>query len=274
LRGLLDAALDQRGPKMQARRERRQSVEGEEGAARKVRGLGLAAMVTTLLALVPAADAAKPKLSISDAQATEGQSLTFAIKLSKKAPAKVRAAYAVVPGSASADDFTVASGKLKVKEGKRKAKIVIGSTQDSVDESDETFSIELSRPKRAKLGDGHATATIVDDDPPVTTAPPSPPPPACTDTDSDGVCREDTPADCNDQDASISPNATEIPDNLVDDDCNASTPDGISTTDTDGDGVSVLGGDCNDTLPFVHPGAMELANGIDDDCDGLVDETS
>jgi hypothetical protein len=88
------------------------------------------------------------------------------------------------------------------------------------------------------------------------------------------VCREDTPADCNDQDASISPNATEIPNNLVDDDCNASTQDGISNTDTDGDGVSVLGGDCNDTLPFVHPGAPELANRIDDDCDGLVDETS
>jgi hypothetical protein len=163
---------------------------------------------------------------------------------------------------------------VKIKEGKRKARIPIATVQDSLDEPAERFTIKLSKPKRAKLGDGRATGTIVDDDQPVKppSPPPPPPPPPCTDGDGDGVCVEDDPPDCNDQNPLIAPGLTEQPDNGIDDDCDSGTPDGTSTADLDGDGWSVVDGDCNDTVSFIHPGATELKNRIDDDCDGSVDE--
>ncbi len=46
-----------------------------------------------------------------------------------------------------------------------------------------------------------------------------------------------------------------------------------STLDLDGDGV-VGRDDCDDDDPDVFPGAEELPNQVDDDCDGIVDETT
>lgn len=224
-------------------------------------GLALATSLSLVL-LAPVAAAAKPKLSIADGGASEGKAVAFVVKLSKKAPAKVTADYAVTPGSASAGDVDTAGGTVKIKPGKSKATISVASIEDTADEADETFTVKLSKPKGAKLDRKRATGTIADDDLP-----------PCTDGDSDGVCVEDSPPDCNDTDATISPELTEVPSNLVDDDCDMGTPDSASTTDEDGDGFSVASGDCNDTKSFIHPGAAELANRIDDDCDGLVDET-
>ncbi|MEZ4934422.1 MAG: MopE-related protein [Saprospiraceae bacterium] len=75
--------------------------------------------------------------------------------------------------------------------------------------------------------------------------------------------------DCNDNNASIHPGATEICDGL-DNDCNGSIP--ASETDNDGDGYRACDGDCNDSNPDIHPGAAEVCNGLDDNCDGSVDE--
>jgi hypothetical protein len=97
--------------------------------------------------------------------------------------------------------------------------------------------------------------------------------------------------DCNDNNADINPNATEIC-NGIDDDCDGTIDEGGTNVfyrdaDADGYGNPALttlacfapsgyvsdNTDCNDTLAAVNPGAMEICNnGIDDDCDGLVDE--
>jgi hypothetical protein len=229
---------------------------------RRLAGGGIAAALVALLLVAPTAQA-KPKLSIADAKAIEGQALKFEVTLSKKARRTVRVSFAAMAGSASATDFSAAAGRIKIKKGKRRAGITIGSTEDAIDEVNERFTVELSNPRHAKLADDQADGTIVDDDQP---------PPPCTDGDADGVCVEDDPPDCNDQDATISPNETEVLDNGIDDDCDPSTSDGMSSTDDDADGFSVLAGDCHDHDPSIHPGAQELDNGIDDDCDGLVDE--
>jgi hypothetical protein len=44
--------------------------------------------------------------------------------------------------------------------------------------------------------------------------------------------------------------------------------------DADGDGTSRCGTDCDDTRADVFPGATEVCDDIDQDCDGLVDEST
>ena len=98
--------------------------------------------------------------------------------------------------------------------------------------------------------------------------------------------------DCNDNNASIYPGATEIC-NFIDDDCDGVTDDGIAYlifyTDADidnygdasaaganyctdpGAGYATTNTDCNDGDASINPGAAEVCNGIDEDCDGAAD---
>ncbi len=96
--------------------------------------------------------------------------------------------------------------------------------------------------------------------------------------------------DCNDNDASIRPNAQEVCDG-VDNNCNDQIDEGVAMTtyyrDVDGDGFGVTAdsrtacappegfvtesNDCNDKAPAVHPGAAEVCDQVDNDCDGTID---
>ncbi|WP_276485910.1 MopE-related protein [Paraflavitalea pollutisoli] len=98
--------------------------------------------------------------------------------------------------------------------------------------------------------------------------------------------------DCNDNNAAVHPNATEICGNNIDDDCDGLVDEGCGLqryyidADHDGfgrDGGSVLsakpipgmvlvGGDCIDWDASVYPGAPELADGKDNNCNGQIDE--
>lgn len=71
--------------------------------------------------------------------------------------------------------------------------------------------------------------------------------------------------ECNDDDEDVNPDATEIPNNDTDEDC-----DGIALViDDDNDGFN-SDEDCDDDDPDINPDATEIPNnGVDEDCDGL-----
>ncbi|MCG8566329.1 MAG: PQQ-binding-like beta-propeller repeat protein, partial [Desulfobacterales bacterium] len=73
--------------------------------------------------------------------------------------------------------------------------------------------------------------------------------------------------DCDDDDNSVHPTATEFCGDNIDQDCNG--VDGICTEDVDGDGWRVEAGDCNDNDPSIYPAAAEICgDGVDQNCDG------
>lgn len=87
------------------------------------------------------------------------------------------------------------------------------------------------------------------------------------DADGDGWSADG--GDCDDEDPGISPNATDIVGDRIDQNC-----DGIDGTDQDGDGFAAIysgGDDCNDDNASYYPGATEGCDGSDYDCDGLMD---
>ena len=109
-------------------------------------------------------------------------SVTLTVLRSGSASGAVSVDYATSSGSATADsDFTSASGTLTWADGDAANKtITVDITNDSTDESDETFTVTLSNPSGgATLGSSfQATVTLVDDDSPAPPPPPPPPPPS------------------------------------------------------------------------------------------------
>jgi hypothetical protein len=91
------------------------------------------------------------------------------------------------------------------------------------------------------------------------------------DADGDGFS---SPIDCNDNNASIYPGATEICFDNLDNNCNGGIDEGcVSNVDADGDGF-VAGYDCDDANASVNPASAEFCNDIDDDCDGILDDST
>ena len=110
---------------------------------------------------------------------------------------------------------------------------------------------------------------------------------ASVDEDGDGYVKAD---DCNDQDVSVNPGATEICDGN-DNNCNDEIDEGVTTTfyqDSDADGFGdpdaateacekpagyvPNGNDCDDGEASSYPGNIEVCDEIDNNCDGDIDE--
>jgi len=85
-----------------------------------------------------------------------------------------------------------------------------------------------------------------------------------TDADGDGF---DACSDCDDDDALIRPDATEVCDDTIDQDCSGG--DLVGDVDADSfDSVACGGEDCDDEAADINPDATEICNGVDRNCDG------
>ncbi len=106
-----------------------------------------------------------------------------------------------------------------------------------------------------------------------------------TDNDDDGFPKG---KDCNDNNADIHPDAIEIPNDGIDQDCDGSDSssyykdadgDGYgnandsSIASTQPDGYVVNDDDCNDDDADIDPYAAELCDGVDQNCNGQIDES-
>ena len=123
------------------------------------------ALSNTISATVAGPADAGPAVSVSDASATEGDAIEFTVSLSAARGRPVTVRYATSDGTAeSGTDFTAASGTLTFAAGETSKTVSVATTDDSADEEDETFTLTLSNPADATLGDATATGTIVDND--------------------------------------------------------------------------------------------------------------
>ena len=106
-----------------------------------------------------------PTVSVSDASATEGVAVEFQVSLSAASSQQVTVQYATSGGTAtSGTDFTSESRTLTFGTNETTKTVSVATTDDAVDEDDETFTLTLSSPANATMGDATATGTIRDDD--------------------------------------------------------------------------------------------------------------
>jgi large repetitive protein len=127
------------------------------------------ATAVALLVLAPVGVADDlPTLSIADDTRVEGETAGFTVTLSGAASEDVTVHYRTADGSARAgQDFAETEGDLTIPAGQTSGMISVQTTQDAIDEVDETFVVNLSAPVGAMIGDdGQALGSIADDDAP------------------------------------------------------------------------------------------------------------
>ena len=111
-----------------------------------------------------------PTVSVSDGSATEGEAIEFKVSLSEPTGRQVSVSLKpeVGPGDTAKllDDFDGREWSLgfSASTGAASATVHVTTTDDDIDEQDETFTLRLLNPRNATLGDATATGTIIDDD--------------------------------------------------------------------------------------------------------------
>ncbi len=111
-----------------------------------------------------------PSLSIDDISVVEGSNpnlgAAFTVTLSEPSGQYVQAQYSLASGTATlfSDFFPDGSSGVVFSPGETTKTIKVWIRSDTVDESDEVFSITLHSPTGASIADASGTCTIVDDD--------------------------------------------------------------------------------------------------------------
>ena len=115
-------------------------------------------------------DGTSPAISINDVTVTEGNAgptpATFTVTMSAASGQTVTVDYATANGTATAPaDYTSATGTVTFAPGATTQTVNILVQGDTVDEVNETFTVNLSNPNNATISDAQGLGTITDDDP-------------------------------------------------------------------------------------------------------------
>jgi hypothetical protein len=108
------------------------------------------------------------QLSVGAASVVEGnvgaRALRFTVALSTPSTTAVQLHYATTPGTATASDFSAASGNVTIPAGATTAVVSVRVKADTVAESTEQFTLTLSAPVGATIDRATALGSILDDD--------------------------------------------------------------------------------------------------------------
>lgn len=107
-----------------------------------------------------------PSVSIADTAVTEGDNLQFTVTLTPVSGRTVTVPFSTTDGTATVagNDYLQTSSSIQIAAGNGSGTIIVNTLQDSVDEPNETLTVNLGTPTNATVGDGSATGTILDDD--------------------------------------------------------------------------------------------------------------
>ena len=142
---------------------------------RSIATLAVLGILVTLapLATAPPASAAKVKtIKIADASIVEGdagsKALAFRVTWTgAKGGGVASVSYATADGTATAgSDYTAKSGSVSLPAGCKCGTISIPILGDTITEGTETFTVNLSAPVNATIGDAQAVGTIYDNEGP------------------------------------------------------------------------------------------------------------
>lgn len=142
--------------------------------ARNVRRLGAAGLLLAVLVMSVSNAGAAPaqNITISDAEVTEGGKAVFKVSLTAGKDNSV-VTYVTKDGSATvADlDYEAKQGSVTVEAGKPPVEIEVQTVQDAKNETDETFTVELTAAtNQATIEDGVGAGKILNNDAPPTIA--------------------------------------------------------------------------------------------------------
>ncbi len=115
-------------------------------------------------------DDAQPSFAVADASASEGDAITFTVTRSgamdNAVSVKWNTRAATGAGAASASDYTemTTATKLDFAKGVGTQTFTVATTEDTLNEANETFLVELTKPVGATITDAEVTGTITNDD--------------------------------------------------------------------------------------------------------------
>ena len=114
-------------------------------------------------------DDATPGLSVADTSVAEGDAgstdLVFTLTLSTASALDVTVEYATADGTATAgSDYAVTSGTATIVAGLTQTSVTVPVLGDTLAESNETLTLNLSNPANASLSTTSVTGTITNDD--------------------------------------------------------------------------------------------------------------
>ncbi len=120
-------------------------------------------------------DDGAPELSIGDATVTEGDSgitnANFTVTLQPASGQPVTVDYATANNTATSPaDYANTSGTLTFAVGETTKTITVPVAGDTVDETDETFTVNLTNPNNVTVTNTQGIGTIIDDDGPTISA--------------------------------------------------------------------------------------------------------